>query len=286
VQILRDCLLFGVLSMPFLGCGSEAPPTVTVKPPTRTDHLEAMSAAESTQPSTPAAAPVVETGTIRGRIVFDGVRPAPRVLVAQGKAAQDTEVCAAHSDILSEDLIVSESGGLANVFVYLDRAPPNASLPPMPKEAIPFDQKACVFTTHAVIVRTNQAVKVLSDDEIAHNVHTFPKRNNSFNQTLAPKDRKGVDLVYARPETEPVEVKCDMHTWMRAWHLPLDHPFGAVTAPDGTFRIEGLPVGKHKFRIWHERVPGGFLDRAYEVDVQPGENDLGDIRFSASRFGL
>ena len=54
---------------------------------------------------------------------------------------------------------------------------------------------------------------------------------------------------------------------VRAWHLPLDHPYGAVTDADGNFTIKNLPVGTHKFRIWHERQKNGGGDRGGEGTI-------------------
>ena len=39
---------------------------------------------------------------------------------------------------------------------------------------------------------------------------------------------------------------------MKAYHLPLDHPYGVVTKADGSFEIQDLPVGTHRFVIWPE----------------------------------
>ena len=40
---------------------------------------------------------------------------------------------------------------------------------------------------------------------------------------------------------------------MKAYQLPLDHPYGVVTQADGSFEIPELPVGTHQFVVWHER---------------------------------
>ena len=104
-----------------------------------------------------------------------------------------------------------------------------------------FDQKGCRFLPHALLVQVGQTVQVVSDDPIPHNTHTYPGKNSQFNNLVGADDRKGLPLVYKSGEKQPFQVKCDYHAWMSAWHLPLDHPFAAVTGPDGSFRIENLP---------------------------------------------
>ena len=51
-----------------------------------------------------------------------------------------------------------------------------------------------------------------------------------------------------------VPFKCDVHGWMRAYVGVLDHPFFAVTGPDGTFSLKGLPPGTYTVEAWHETL--------------------------------
>ena len=48
--------------------------------------------------------------------------------------------------------------------------------------------------------------------------------------------------------------KCDVHPWMHAFVGVLDHPFYAVTGPDGTFTIKGLPPGTYTIEAWQEKL--------------------------------
>ena len=47
-------------------------------------------------------------------------------------------------------------------------------------------------------------------------------------------------------------VVCNIHPWMKAYILSLDHPYMAVTGEDGTFEIKNMPAGQHEFQFWHE----------------------------------
>ena len=99
---------------------------------------------------------------------------------------------------------------------------------------------------------------------------------------MNPNDTVGATLIYKQAEQEPISVVCDIHAWMRAYHLPIDHPFAALSAADGTFEIKDLPAGKHEFKVWHEA--GGLLEKSLVVMVKPGDNEL-TIKVSPSQLG-
>ena len=60
-------------------------------------------------------------------------------------------------------------------------------------------------------------------------------------------------------ERRPIAVACDIHSWMKAWIMVFDHPFFAVTGPDGSFEIKGVPAGEQHLVVWQEKV--GYVNR-------------------------
>src|SRR5262245_43307725 len=61
-------------------------------------------------------------GTLKGRVVYGGDPPQPKVLQEKGKAIKDPDICAKDAPIMSERLVVdSGTKGVKNVFVYLMR---------------------------------------------------------------------------------------------------------------------------------------------------------------------
>lgn len=215
-------------------------------------------------------------GTVSGQFVVTGEIPALELLHAKGAPIKDPAVCAA-ADTFKDDLIIdADSKGLANVFVYLVKAP--KSIHPDLKKPDPavvvFDQKGCMFTPHAMVVLGGQTVEVISSDNIAHNTHTYPIKNQGMNVLVAANTPvgKGLAVEYKIGESLPIKVACDFHPWMHAYWMVVDHPYAAVTDKYGKFTIPNLPVGEHEFRVWHERK--GYLDRKYAVKVQKGDNEL------------
>jgi plastocyanin len=225
------------------------------------------------------------TGTLKGKVTLDGKAPAPKMVVKKGGPnpdvkPEDKAVCEAE-DIPDETLVVGADGGIANVFIYLGRPPAGYKHTP-PDEPVVFDQKGCKFFPHGMVVQVGQTVLVKSQDAIAHNTRTTVTRSRPFNQSIKPNESEGVKLVYDRAERVPVEVKCDYHKWMKAYHLVQDHPFIAVTDEKGEYEIKDLPAGKHEFVIWHEMK--GWLNRKQEVTIKGGENVL-NLKYKLSELG-
>lgn len=223
---------------------------------------------------------IAADGTFSGKVVLEGDAPTLAALIKKGQPGlKDAEVCGV-ADIADDSLVVGDDGGVANVFVFLRRAPKGYK-GKAPSDPVVLDQKDCVFTPHVALIQAKQHVLVTSSDAVQHNVHTFPKRNDSTNLLIKPNEQDGIELVYRKAESGPIQVKCDIHSWMSSWHLVLDHPFMAVTDEKGEFTIEGLPEGKHQFRVWHER--GGLLEKSLKVKVK-GDTDPVTLKYDAATF--
>ena len=130
-------------------------------------------------------------------------------------------------------------------------------------------------------------MKVLSNDAVAHNTHSYPNKNQGVNSGVAPGDREGkLTITYNRAEAEPIAVKCDYHAWMTAYHLPIDHGFAAVTDKDGNFEIKDIPAGDYTFAVWHEAAAGKFIERKLSVTVAAGDPTPLEISYPADKLQL
>lgn len=206
-------------------------------------------------------------GTVTGQFIVTGEIPAPELMHDPKAEIKDKAVCGAVNPFKDDLVVDKDSKGLANVFVYLVKAP--KSIHPDLKNPDPaklvLDQKGCVFIPHAMVVRGGQTVEVISSDAIAHNTHTNPIKNQPMNVVIAPNTPvgKGEIVDYKLGERLPTKVNCDFHPWMICYWMVVDHPYAAVTDKDGKFTIANLPAGEHEFRVWHERV--GYLDKKLEL---------------------
>lgn len=265
------------------GCGLANMPPVTVVVKPAEEGAVASAAATDTPAAATTEAPTASggAGDLVGKVIFDGTPPALVPLIAKGADVKDKATCSA-MEVPDETLVVDpETKGVHNVFVFLEKAPSGAPAVPAPEKQI-FDQAGCKFIPHVMLVRTKTPLLVLSDDPIGHNTHTYPSRNSSFNGAISANDRKGVAITYTQSEREPFKVTCDVHPWMSAYHLPLDHGYAAVTDAKGQFVIKGLPAGTHTFKVWHET--GKLLERGYKVTIKAGENPV-ELKYAAAKFG-
>lgn len=231
-----------------------------------------------------AAAPAATTGSefaaFTGRVSVTGTVPALRPLVAQGDPNVKDAVCVEQA-IPDESVIVGPEGGLANVFVFARRLPAGVKPPPPPSEPVELDQRHCRFVPQAMVFRVGQPLLMKNSDPVAHNVRTSGF-SMSINQIVSPNDQKGIAVKYTRPERMPVQTKCDIHAWMLAWHFPLDHPYAAVTGPDGRFTIPDLPAGDWEFVVWHGRAAN--IEKSYKFTAAAGQVITRDFSVTADRL--
>lgn len=214
-------------------------------------------------------------GSIRGRILFEGDLPKLEPLVEPGgrrKGRPGRGERPFEHGVPDESLVVnSKTRGVANVFVYLRHRPEGipAKFRQPPKELVDVKLTEGRFQPRAVFTRAGQKIRYSSKDGRIYNPHPFPLKNEQLGYLLPPDGvSKGLSFAYDKPEILPIQVKCDIHPWMVGYWLILDHPYAAITDAKGRFEIQGLPPGKHSFRVWHERA--GYLERALEVEVRAG----------------
>lgn len=232
----------------------------------------------------PAAAQ--ETGSIKGTFVLKGTAPKLPEIIAN----KDPQVCAAQP-IRNEMLILDpDSKGVANVFVWVakfDAKKLPAELQKPKDDAVVLDNKNCTFVPHCVIARAGQTLTMLNSDAVGHNVHTNPVLGGgAINQLIPPQDKEGLKRPLGKAEVVPIPVQCDIHPWMRAHMLILDHPYAALSDEKGTFTIEGLPPGKYDLKVWQEG--GGYVIGAAgikSVEVKAGETtDVGTTEIDVAKL--
>jgi plastocyanin len=207
-------------------------------------------------------------GTLKGQVVFGGDPPAAKVMIEQGKADKNPEVCAKDGPIKSERLIVDPAGkGVKNVLVYLPKPTAvNEDAKKAMAAAKPvFDQKGCVFEPHVEGLMAGVPITLKSSDSASHNVNVKLK-GSSMNQSIG--GGQTLSFTPSAPERTPGQVVCDIHPWMTSWWMVVDSPYITVTDDKGYFEIKNVPAGTQKVVVWQEAVSkGGFVTPPSGEDI-------------------
>src|SRR5471032_2081592 len=96
------------------------------------------------------------------------------------------------------------------------------------------------------------ALDVKNSDAVSHNIHPMPQNNREWNEQQSPQSPVA-EHKFARREIM-IPVKCNVHSWMRAYIGVVEHPYFTVTGADGRFEWPNVPPGDYTIAVWHERL--------------------------------
>jgi plastocyanin len=232
-----------------------------------------------------------ETGTLRMTFKLKG--EAPKSQPVQPNV--DQAFCG-QFQIPDESLVVNpENKGIKNVIVYVYTGRRGTELPEMElkSETHVLANQNCRFEPHVVIAKKGDTIKVTNPDKVGHNANFQFFNNQQQNLTIPAGGEVEVKLEEAEPA--PIPVACNIHNWMKAQLVVLDHPFAAVSDENGVLEISGLPAGKEiTFRANHENgslreviIDGeeeSWRGSRFEVEIKPGVNDMGVIEIPVDAF--
>ena len=210
--------------------------------------------------------PAIAAG-VTGKVTFEGTPPPSQPI----RLSSDPYCAGANPGLTTEAGLVGAGGVVQNVFVYVKDGLTGRTFAAS-AEPVVIDQKGCHYTPHVIGIQVGQPLQIINSDATLHNVHGLAKANKEFN---AGQPIQGMKMTHTFSASEVmVPFKCDVHGWMRAWVGVLDHPYYAVTGPDGVFSLKGLPPGTYTVEAWHEQ----FGTATQTVTV--GEKETKDIAFT------
>lgn len=239
-------------------------------------------------------------GNLTGKIVVKGEVPANAPEDVGN--SPDRALCLVDGKIpLDDGIVVGKNQELRDVYVMMyigrrDKAPEkfHPSYDEKKQVKLVLDNVNCRFAPKATFARPGQTLILKNSDNCGHNCHitTF---EHEYNPNIPANKEVEVTLEDASDRI-PGEVKCDIHKWMDAVILIRDNPYVAISAADGTFKIENIPPGDWKFQFWHKKV--GYLKtlevKDYEVNSKRGyietkieadkTIDLGTVTLPAEAF--
>jgi hypothetical protein len=216
------------------------------------------------------AAQRAPAGDITGTITLKGTPPKEIVITPY----KDDVHC---RDLMAETptthfYVVSPKGELADVVVSLQGIR-GKSTGASAKPAV-LDQKNCLYVPQIMAIQTGQRLIVKNSDPVTHNVDVQPAGDSGNPPRNEAQFPGGPDLAFSFPKPEMfLKIKCDVHQWMFAWVSVFDHPYFAISAKDGTFKIPNVPPGKYALQAAHRKA--GAVTR--EVEVKEGESSKVDF---------
>jgi plastocyanin len=220
----------------------------------------------------PAETPALGTASITGAALFTGTPPEnPAIDMAEEPACRDK-----HPEGPRDPEVVVTGGKLANVFVYVKSGLPAGATFPRPSAPAVIDQNGCLYEPRVLGVMVGQPLEIRNSDPVSHNIKAVPATNRGFNISQ-PQAGMTTTRTFTDPEVM-VPLECNVHGWMNAFVGVTAHPYFAVSGPDGSFTISGLPAGAYELEAWHEK----FGTRTASVTVTDGGQATVEFTFSAN----
>jgi len=185
------------------------------------------------------ATPGVILGEVRGGAPFDtSVVP-----------TRDSTVCRPYT----ETLVPSRDGGVGQAIAWL------VGVPAGPRDNAPrrmhLTLDGCRLSPRVQRVAAGATVLVHGNDAMMSRLQLVPLGERASRSTILLTDAgQVVPSDEATREPALLEVRDDLHPWVRAFIAVAPHPFVAVTDADGDFRFDGVPPGRYTLVVWHERL--------------------------------
>lgn len=126
--------------------------------------------------------------------------------------------------------------------------PLSASAPARRQKAV-IAQQDRDFVPYLTVIQTGTAVDFPNRDPIKHHVYSFSPAKIFEIKLYAGKPAQPV--VFSKPGE--VAIGCNIHDWMEAYVWVVDSPYFTKTGADGRGRVEEVPPGRYRLRVWHPR---------------------------------
>jgi hypothetical protein len=206
-----------------------------------------------------------QVGSLVGRVTWTGPKPLIDPIVVPVGAGVPTDP----ASVPNPNAIDGTGGGLADAIVWLREVDLSRSKP--------WDHaKVAVESVHPMlVVRQGQRVGRIglvqrgSDIElVARNprIHSVRGRGAAFFTQMLPDPHRPVSRRLS--DSGIVELTSGSGLfWLRAYLLVSEHPYVAVTGPDGRFRFDQVPEGDYELVCWRASWHVDRLERDPELVV-------------------
>ena len=169
-----------------------------------------------------------------------------------------------HSGILATDKMLKD---VADWIEKIDAGKP------LPTEPVILDQVACEFVPHVFSINPKQSLIIRTSDSVLHNVSANLGEEKLFDLAMPIKGmelwKRPIEKDGAPLEDGNVRFSCRAgHSWMESWAVVKNHPYVAVSAEDGSWRIDAIPPGTYTLKFWHPIL--GEYTESFVVEAGAG----------------
>ena len=127
----------------------------------------------------------------------------------------------------------------------------NGKAPVKPMADVEISQAKRRFNPRVTLVTVGTRVTFPNFDTVRHHVYSF-----SPIKTFELKLYAGVPnapVTFDKPGF--AVLGCNIHDTMAAWVVVADSPWSARTGANGLARIDNIPPGNYRLRVWHPGLP-------------------------------
>lgn len=232
------------------GCTGEKS-SASARPASRSvpDRVDQESAGEVviTSHSTPyTVGPVASAGTVSGTVTLRSplhpLDPVP--------SGRDGSVCGAS---IPDSSLQQRGKGVGGVVVWLEGVRKGKPIPL--EKRIEIESDRCLLTPRVQGAVVGSAVNVIGHDDFRQHLRFLAAGEAQPRAAvLLGRDEQVIPTELPAKTSGLVVVRDADHSWVRSYLAVFDHPYFAITTPDGAFSIDGVPPGKYTLVAWHERT--------------------------------
>jgi len=199
-------------------------------------------------------------GKLKGKIIFSGEAKSPQKIIP----TTDTAICG-QQDLVDESLIVDpETKGLSSVVAWM----PGSKRARTDKKDVLLDNYRCRYEPHVLVLYPDQKLKIRNRDRFLHTTQALLGKKPKFNLALPTRNQVTKKSL---KKAGFYSVHCDVHDWMKAWVAVFKSEVAQVTNTQGEFELNGLPLGKQKLELWHEKLGRKTVELVVTKKAKPME---------------
>jgi plastocyanin len=166
----------------------------------------------------------------------------------------------------TSDVVVSVEGIAPDIV--------KARIAALKKQKAEMDQRDMKFIPHVLPVLVGTTVDFQNNDKNWHNVYSQSDAKVFDLGLYAPGKSRSTTF----DKAGVVRILCNVHPNMEAFIVVENHPYFASADQRGNYRLNGVPLGKYRLRVWHPQL--GTTETGIEL-VREGE--VLDINFDLKK---